>query len=136
MKGEKKTGNANERKVFVSKAQEVPLGRSHHGGAGHLVQQRKTVDVPDFGCLFLMGAWFLICGLWKLANNLGLFHSVRYGSKRFFQVILEHTAFADKLPKTGDYLSYLRAFVPDDTYPALLIIGGGLLLASLVFSLF
>ncbi len=86
--------------------------------------------------LFLVGAWFLICGLWKLANNLGLFHSVRYGSKRFFQVILEHTAFAEKLPKTGDYLSYLRAFVPDDTYPALLIIGGGLLLASLVFSLF
>lgn len=81
---------------------------------------------------FMTGIWFLICGLWKLANNLGLFHSVRYGSKRFFQVILEHTAFAGRLPRTGDYLSYLREFVPDDTYPALLLLGGGMLAAAML----
>lgn len=85
---------------------------------------------------FMIGVWFLICGLWKLANNLGLFHSVRYGSRRFFQVILEHTAFAEKLPKTGDYISYLREFQPDDTYPALLLLSGGMLAAALIFCFF
>ena len=93
-----------------------------------------TVRISD--TFFLMGVGYLVWGLWKLVGNLGLFRLVSYSSKKFLQVVLEHTAAGEKLPKTGDYLSYRRAFVPDTDYPALLLLGGALLLISLFFCFF
>lgn len=85
---------------------------------------------------FLIGIWFLVCGLWKLANNLGLFHSVRYGFKRFFHIIRGCISFSEKPSKMGDYFYYLREFVPDDIYPVLLVIAGSMLAAALIFCFF
>ena len=93
-----------------------------------------TMRVSD--TFFLMGIGYLVWGLWKLVGNLGLFRLVSFSTKKFLQVVLEHTSAGQRLPKTGDYLSYRRAFIPDTDYPALLLLGGALLLISLVFSFF
>lgn len=106
------------------------------GGLAVWRSQGKPVTVRISDTFFLMGIGYLVWGLWKLVGNLGLFRLVSYSSRRFLQVVLEHTAAGERLPKTGDYLSYRKAFVPDTDYPILLLFGGVLLVVSLIFSFF
>ena len=77
--------------------------------------QGKPLTMRVSDTFFLIGIGYLVWGLWKLVRNLGLFRLVSF---------------------SGDYLSYRRAFIPDTDYPALLLLGGALLLISLVFSFF
>ena len=98
--------------------------------------QGKPLTTRASDTFFLMGVGYLVWGLWKLVGNLGLFRLVSFSFKKFLQLVLEHTAAGEKLPDAGDYLSYRRSFVPDGDYPALLLLGGGLMAVSLLFSFF
>lgn len=80
--------------------------------------------------LFTTGMMFLILGLWRLIGNMGMFNSLKYGTKSLFRVLSNQKAPADK--ERDGYIAYVNSRPKHQDVLVTLLLSGGFLSLSVL----